>query len=526
MEGFVIGAMALDLDKALNAICVRPGSKGFVLFELTDKTETEKRTVERIVNGEKKTVEQKIVSNFFRLTTGSKDGVYATFCKCQFMPVSFRNGKAVPCEPGTVKVAGAKIILSAGELKAAVSGLAKVGQGLQIHVDLECGKCILKTPKNSGMALNLAIPVKEQETVKFLSELSPLSEMYASCDVPAYELSRISGNAKVCLAVDAKSDLSGIKDRIGFSFGQDVRYAVSSGYQYGAGVIRNAKVSLAMGSAEEKNEEGNVVKEAAPAPFIGINASYIESISQVAEAGAQVHLELRGDNGKVSSLRCEVPNVGEYRFPLLDYGMNEKVYGAIIGMQDVEGFDIVFDRAEFQTAIDLLGLGEEKKLRFNILSDHEIGVGSFMNLSVKDGAVSDTLPEAYNQIVMKGRVNGYEKLASEGAVPTRAFVVSTLKSIVNSLYLKEILDKDGKGTGEKEKVILRFRNQVIYAGNVPKGCVLADSIYDYRGKEVKKAAENLCTEKNKAGEEIENAGEEKKEGKKNAKKAAGKEAAD
>lgn len=239
-----------------------------------------------------------------------------------------------------------------------------------------------------------------------------------------------------------------------------------------------------------------------------------------------MHLELRGDNGKVSSLRCEVPNVGEYRFPLLDYGMNEKVYGAIIGMQDVEGFDIVFDRAEFQTAIDLLGLGEEKKLRFNILSDHEIGVGSFMNLSVKDGAVSDTLPEAYNQIVMKGRVNGYEKLASEGAVPTRAFVVSTLKSIVNSLYLKEILDKDGKGTGEKEKVILRFRNQVIYAGNVPKGCVLADSIYDYRGNEVKKAAANLCTEKNKAGEEIEDAGEEKKEGKKNAKKAAGKEAAD
>lgn len=525
MEGFVIGAMATDLDKALNAICVKPGSKGFVLFELTDKTETEKRTVERIVNGEKKTVEQKLVSNFFRLTTGSKDGVYATFCKCQFMPVRFEGGKTVPCQPGSVKVAGAKIILSAGELKAAVSGLAKVGQGLQIHVDLGNGKCVLKTPKNSGMALNLAIPVKEAETVKFLSELSPLTEMYASCDVPAYELSRISGNAKVCLAVDAKSDLSGIKDRIGFSFGQDVRYAVSSGYQYAVGAVRNAKVSLAMGSEEEKDAEGNTVKEAVPAPFIGINASYVESIAQVADSGAQVHLELRGDAGKASSLKCEVPNVGEYRFPLLDYGMNEKVYNVIMTMQDVEGFDIVFDRAEFQTAIDLLGLGEEKKLRFNILSDHEIGVGSFMNLSVVDGAVSDTLPESYNQIVMKGRVTNYEKISSEGAVPTRAFVVSTLKSIVNSLYLKEILDKDGKGTGEKEKVVLRFRNQVIYAGNVPKGCVFADSVYDYRGNEVKKAASGLCTDQKKAEDAIEDAGEEKK-GKKNTKKAAGKEAAD
>ena len=517
VDGFVLVADASVFDRALENLNVKPGTQGFLLLELTDKTEEKSHVrTERNADGTEKKLKVIDVYNYFRVTTGSKDGIYTTLFKCQFVPVRIGpDGRKQVLDIRTASISGARLIVSASEFKQTVGALSRIEhQKVQIQADFREGKCIAKTPPKGAVKLNVAIPVKDADTVKFLAETEPLKELYASAEIPVSEIERVLEYSQRCISETAGRDTAekmGIYKTVGLSFGDRISYSVSNSYEHAMGELHGVNVRCSMDGRPEKDAEGNVIADTGKAPFIGINPAHLDMIRTVAKGCENIHVELRGDNGAFTHLCVSVPETGsDYRFPIRNYGLSKLQFDNVLKLSTVEGTELMFDRKDFLTATELIGIGtKDSHMRFNLLSETEIGIGDFMNLSVENGQVTEKIPASYNQMVIRGKVKGIELLREGDNIPTVAFCTGNLKNIVNTLKLHELTDQEGKGSGEMEKVRLRISmvrrgDRVIgslFAMNVPEGCVLADSVYDVKGTIVQTNARSKAREQSNAGKD-------------------------
>ena len=190
-----------------------------------------------------------------------------------------------------------------------------------------------------------------------------------------------------------------------------------------------------------------------------------------------MQLDVRGTGEGPTYTVMTVPETGsEYQFPLTKAYVTGKHFQRAATACQEKGLTLEFDRKEFLTAAGLITLGKESsRVRFNLQKgSNDIGVGDFITRTANaDGEIVDVLPKNYNQIIIKGKVSGFENMnGAENA--TIAVSVVTLSKILSSLPLKEIENDEGRKTGEYEKVKITYALNSIICGNLPEGEFLID----------------------------------------------------